>query len=119
MASPRPGESSVDALSTRAGPEGGDMLSKEDNRRLAQLERQLRREDPDFCERMSGGRTHRRRPSVSLLLAAAVIWVAALILGVTGWWIAGGVAAVCAATVLVAALVSRRRPQRRVDPGVW
>ncbi|MET0493670.1 MAG: DUF3040 domain-containing protein, partial [Actinoplanes sp.] len=25
------------------------MLSKEDSRRLAQLERQLRRDDPDFC----------------------------------------------------------------------
>ena len=43
------------------------MLSKEDSRRLAQLERQLWREDPDFCERMSGGRTHQRRTPVSLL----------------------------------------------------
>jgi hypothetical protein len=98
-----------------AGPEGDDMLSKEDSRRLAQLERQLRREDPDFCVRMSGGRSHRRRVPVSLVLAAAVIWVAALILAVTGWWIAAGVSAICAAVVLIAALATGR-PLRRVRP---
>jgi len=32
------------------------MLSKEDNRRLAQLERQLLRDDPEFCARMQPDR---------------------------------------------------------------
>jgi len=87
------------------------MLSKEDSRRLAQLERQLRREDPDFCERMAGGRSRRRPMPVPLALAAAVIWVAALILAVSGWWISAGIAAVAAAALLVGAVVSRRRPR--------
>jgi len=100
------------------------MLSKEDSRRLAQLERQLRREDPDFCVRMSGGRSHRRRVPVTLLLAAAVIWVAALIFAVSGWWIPAGVAAICAAVVLFGAVATRCRPTRRVTlpdflPPTW
>jgi hypothetical protein len=92
------------------------MLSKEDSRRLAQLERQLWREDPDFCVRISGGHSHRRRLPVSLVLAAAVIWVAALIFAVTGWWIPAGTAAVCAAVILIGAVATRPRPTRRLDP---
>jgi len=93
------------------------MLSKEDSRRLAQLERQLRREDPDFCDRMSaGGRPVRRRMPVSLIAVAVAVWVAALILAVSGWWIAAGIAAGCA-TVIVASLAYRnRRPQRHRRP---
>ncbi len=87
------------------------MLSKEDSRRLAQLERQLRRDDPDFCARMSGGEPHRRRVPLSLVLTAAVIWVAALILAVSGWWIAAGVAALWA-TVIVCAVAYRCRLPR-------
>ena len=87
------------------------MLSQEDSRRLAQLERQLRREDPDFCARMRGDLPARRRMPVSLLLTAVVIWAAALILGIFGWWGAAAVAAVWG-TVIVAALGYRRRPGR-------
>ncbi|WP_250001495.1 DUF3040 domain-containing protein [Actinoplanes sp. M2I2] len=96
------------------------MLSREDSRRLAQLERQLRRDDPEFCARMTSGRLESppaRRPSLSLILTAVVIWVAALILGVLGWWVAAAAAAFFA-TVVVAAAVLRRpsgRP-RRITP---
>jgi fatty acid desaturase len=85
------------------------MLSKEDSRRLAQLERQLRRDDPDFCARMRGNLPARRRMPLSLILTAAVIWAASLVLAVSGWWGAAAVAAVWG-TVIVVALVSRCRP---------
>ena len=86
------------------------MLSKEDSRRLAQLERQLRRDDPEFCARMAGGAPPRRRVPVSLVLTATVIWVAALVLAVAGWWSAAGVAGLCA-TVVVGTVARRlRRP---------
>jgi hypothetical protein len=88
-----------------------EMLSKEDNRRLAQLERQLLREDPEFCARMQPGRPLRKRIPLSLILAAAVVWAAALVLGVLGWWIAAGVAAAWA-MVIVIALTIRSRPGR-------
>jgi CHASE2 domain-containing sensor protein len=88
------------------------MLSREDSRRLAQLERQLRQDDPEFCARMEGARAEaragRRRFSITLILTAVVIWVAAAVLGVIGWWIPAAFAALCAA-VVVAALVWRAR----------
>ncbi|BCY05441.1 DUF3040 domain-containing protein [Actinoplanes sp. L3-i22] len=66
------------------------MLSKEDSRRLAQLERQLRRDDPDFCARMGGGNfsVPAPRPPLALFFVAAAIAVAAIVLGAVGWWIA-------------------------------
>jgi hypothetical protein len=95
------------------------MLSREDNQRLAELERQLRREDPEFCARMTGGlarpaprRGLRRGPVLSLLLTALVIWAAGITLAVLGWWIAAGIAAVLAAgvtSVLTFHLIRRRR----------
>jgi predicted signal transduction protein with EAL and GGDEF domain len=109
----------IGAINRLTGPpEGGDMLSKEDSRRLAQLERQLRRDDPEFCARMAGGRPPARRVPLSLVLAAAVIWGAALVLAVAGWWIAAGVAAVWA-MVIVGALAYRCGPSRhgRHRPG--
>jgi Protein of unknown function (DUF3040) len=89
------------------------MLSREDSRRLAQLERQLRREDPDFCARMEGGGgpEHRRVP-LSLVLAAVVVWVTALILAVAGWWIAAAVAALWA-TVMICVVAYRFGTGRR------
>jgi len=87
------------------------MLSKEDSRRLAQLERQLRRDDPDFCARMRGDLPARRRMPLSLVLTGVVIWAAALTLAVFGWWGAAAVAAVWG-TVIVAALAYRCRPGR-------
>jgi hypothetical protein len=84
------------------------MLSREDSRRLAQLERQLRHDDPGFCARMEDGKPEtppRRRPvPLSLIFAAAVIWIAAVVLGIVGWWIAAAIAALWA-TVVVAGLV--------------
>ena len=90
------------------------MLNQEDSRRLAELERQLRREDPEFCERIAGGR--RGRIPVSVVLAATVIWIAALVLAVTGWWIAATIAALCA-TVLVGTLALRLGRGRRRSAG--
>jgi hypothetical protein len=82
------------------------MLSREDNQRLAELERQLRRADPEFCARMTDGiappaprRGPRRRLALSLLLTALLAWAAAITLAVLGWWIAALVAAVLAITV--------------------
>ena len=85
------------------------MLSKEDSRRLAQLERQLRRDDPDFCARMSAltGPTRRRVP-LTRVVAATIIWIAALILGVIGWWVPAAIAAVWAAVVVGMLVINRR-----------
>ncbi|UQU64272.1 DUF3040 domain-containing protein [Couchioplanes caeruleus] len=99
------------------------MLSKEDSRRLAQLERQLRREDPDFCSRMAGGRPARRHVPLSLILAATVVWAAALILAVVGWWAAAIVAGVWALVIMVA-IGYRCRPGSGADspdalPPAW
>ena len=95
------------------------MLSQEDSRRLAQLERQLRREDPDFCARMRGDAPARRRMPISLLLTAVVIWAATVILAIFGWWGAAAVAAVWG-TVIVAALGYRCRPGRdSTNPDVF
>ena len=91
------------------------MLSREDSRRLAQMERQLWHEDPEFCIRMEAGQPDpapRKRPPLSLILTAAVIWIAALILGVVGWWAASIAAALCA-TAVVAVLAYRLARLRR------
>jgi hypothetical protein len=92
------------------------MLSKEDNRRLAQLERQLLRDDPEFCARMRPGRPARKSVPLSLALAAAVVWAAALGLGIAGWWIAAGIAAGWALMIVIA-LAIRCRPGRHPGPG--
>jgi hypothetical protein len=85
------------------------MLSGEDSRRLAQLERQLRRDDPDFCARMEAGcAPPARRPPMWKVAAVTAIWILALILGVTGWWVTAAVAGVWAA-VVVGTLVLKRR----------
>jgi Flp pilus assembly protein TadB len=94
------------------------MLSKEDNRRLAQLERQLRREDPGFCARMQPGRPEPRRVPLSVVLTAAVIWAAALLLGVLGWWLAAAIAAVWALLIVVALAVRQRRGRHDAGPGL-
>jgi uncharacterized membrane protein YphA (DoxX/SURF4 family) len=88
------------------------MLNKEDSRRLAQLERHLWRDDPEFCSRMSAGDPAPRRAPLALVFVALVIWTAALVLGVVGWWIAAAVAAVCA-TVVVVVIAYRCRPGGR------
>ncbi|GIF12182.1 DUF3040 domain-containing protein [Actinoplanes teichomyceticus] len=81
------------------------MLNKEDNRRLAQLERQLRRDDPDFCARMGGGNfsVPTPRPPLALFVVAAVIAVAAVVLGAVGWWIAAALVAAWSLVTAVAA----------------
>jgi hypothetical protein len=109
------------ARSREAGATGGDeMLSREDNQRLAELERQLRRDDPEFCARMTGGmdrpeprRGHRRRLALSLLVTTLVLWAAAITLAVLGWWITAVTAAVLATAG--AAALTFRLIRRRAD----
>jgi len=91
------------------------MLSREDSRRLAQLERQLLRDDPEFCARMTAGHTQphrRRRPPITLILTAVVAWIAAIVLAVFSWWIAAAAAAFCGTTVVAVTVyrVLRHRP---------
>ena len=84
------------------------MLNKEDSRRLAQLERQLRRDDPEFCALMNtlAGPT-RRHVSLPTVAAASAIWFAALVLGVSGWWVPAAIAAVWAAVVAGMLVINR------------
>ncbi|MEV4345333.1 DUF3040 domain-containing protein [Actinoplanes sp. NPDC049596] len=95
------------------------MLSREDSRRLAQLERQLEQDDPEFCARMTSGQLNEprsKRPPISLILTAIVVWIAAVTLGVLGWWIAAAISAIFATTVVVAALTQRKSRHRRLPP---
>jgi DUF3040 family protein len=88
------------------------MLSKEDNRRLSQLERQLQRDDPDFCARMGGGNfsvSPTGRRSLPLFILAAAITGAAVVLGLLGWWIAASLVAVWAGVTATAGLFRLRR----------
>lgn len=91
------------------------MLSKEDTRRLAQLERQLRRDDPDFCARMGGGNfsVPTPRPPLTLFLVAAAILVAAILLAAAGWWIAAATVAVWSIVTAIAAGYRRRKFRSR------
>jgi len=91
------------------------MLSKEDNRRLAQLERHLLRDDPEFCARMQPGRPVRRPVPVPLAITAAMTWAIALVLGVLGWWIAAAIAASWAMAIVIT-VAFRCRPARRSGP---
>ncbi|AEV81586.1 hypothetical protein ACWT_0572 [Actinoplanes sp. SE50] len=91
------------------------MLSKEDSRRLAQLERQLRRDDPDFCARMGGGNfsVPTPRPPLTLFFVAAAIAVAAIVLGILGWWIAATLVATWGLATAAAATYRLRRFRTR------
>lgn len=85
------------------------MLSREDSRRLAQMERQLLRDDPDFCARMAGDQAKpppRRRAPLTLVLATTLLWPAAIVLGLLTWWIPAAVAALTG-TATAAALTHR------------
>jgi Flp pilus assembly protein TadB len=90
------------------------MLSSEDSRRLAQLERQLLRDDPEFCARMSG--THprsgaRRRRSTPLAIIAILLWIAAIVLAILNFWLPAVITAVVAG--LTAAVLGYRLARRR------
>jgi Flp pilus assembly protein TadB len=90
------------------------MLSQDDRRQLAQLERQLRREDPEFVARMAG-HAPPHRPPVAHALAAGLIWAVAVVLVAAGWSAAAIVVAVWAAAIS-GALMYRCRPARRTPP---
>jgi Protein of unknown function (DUF3040) len=91
------------------------MLSREDSRRLAQLERQLMRDDPEFCARMAGDHQKppaRRRAPLTLVFATPVLWFSAIVFGVLAWWIPAALSAL-SATAAVAVLAYRLLRHRR------
>lgn len=93
------------------------MLSREDSRRLAQLERQLLRDDPEFCARMAGGQPQAppsRHAPLTLILATTILWPAAILFGVLTWWIPAVLTALTA-TAAAAALTYRLLRSRRAD----
>jgi hypothetical protein len=99
-----------------ARPEVATMLSREDNRRLALLERQLLEEDPEFCRRMTSGHVRpplRKRAPLSLILTAILIWTCAIVLAVFMWWIAAAVVAFCGTTVVAVTVYGVFRSRRR------
>jgi hypothetical protein len=90
---------------------GNYVLSEEHSRRLAQLERQLRRDDPDFCARMralAGPDRRSRNVWLQKVATAIAMWVAALVLGVIGWWIPAAIAAILAAAVVAGVIISQQ-----------
>jgi hypothetical protein len=95
------------------------MLSREDSRRLAQLERQLQRDDPEFCARMAGDQEAPgppRRVPLSLLISTVLLYLTAIVLSLLAWWIPATLAALVAtmaASTLARRLLSRRRSHRR------
>ena len=93
------------------------MLSREDGRKLAELERRLRREDPDFVARMlSAGMPFGRGAPLHLMIVGVVAWTTALMMAIAGWWFAAATAAACAA-VSAATLAYRYRPIHRHTSG--
>lgn len=93
------------------------MLSREDNRRLAQLERQLLEDDPEFCARMTVGQApplRRKSPPLPLILAAIMVWTCAIVLAVFSWWIPAAAAALCGTAVVAVTVhgVTRQRKDK-------
>jgi len=84
------------------------LLSQDDRRRLDQIERQLRAEDPGFVARMSG--TPERRPRLPILVCC-LVWLVVPVLAATGRWPGAFVVAVIAAVTTVTLLRLSRRPR--------
>jgi len=82
------------------------MLSREEQRRLEELARQLRTTDPDFVARM-GDRTPHRRGRV-LITASALLWATVPALAFIGGWVAGMVSAAVLAVAGMLVLKARR-----------
>jgi hypothetical protein len=92
------------------------MLNREDNRRLAQLERQLLEDDPEFCARFTVGEIPPLRPKrvpLSLILTAIVVWTCAIVLAVFTWWVAAATTAFCGTVMVTAMACSAIRERRR------
>ncbi|NMO54899.1 DUF3040 domain-containing protein [Actinoplanes sp. TBRC 11911] len=92
------------------------MLSREDNQRLAQLERQLLEDDPEFCARFTVGELPplpRKRVPLSLILTAIVVWTCAIVLAVFMWWIAAAATAFCGIVVFAVMIYGVIRERRR------
>ena len=96
------------------------MLSREDSRRLAQLERQLRHDDPEFCARMEGtelpDRPHAKRLSLALILVAVAATVAAIVLCTLAQWIPAAATAGCAVAAAATQTFRVLRRRRRARP---
>lgn len=92
------------------------MLSREDNRRLAQLERQLLEDDPEFCARFTVDESpplRRKRVPLSLILTTIVVWTCAILLAVFMWWIAAAATAFCGIVVVAVMVYGVIRERRR------
>ena len=87
------------------------MLSQDDRRQLAELERRLRAEDPDFVARMTGRRRPRRTPVLMIVLCVTV-WLAMLGSAIAGWWPATSIiAAAAVASTGALGWAARKRDQ--------
>jgi hypothetical protein len=82
------------------------MLSREEQRRLAELARQLRTTDPDFVARM-GDRGQARRGRV-LIAVSALLWATVPALAFVGGWAACMISAAVLAVAGVLVLKARR-----------
>jgi fatty acid desaturase len=83
------------------------MLSQDDRRRLAELERRLLVEDPDFVARMTGRTPRRRSVRIVPLLACCLAWGSAAALMISGWWVAAfGVSVVAVVASVAVAYVA-------------
>jgi Flp pilus assembly protein TadB len=67
------------------------MLSQDDRRHLAELERRLRAEDPEFVARMSGRRP--RPKPIAMIVVCALVWLVVAVAAFAGWWPAASVLA--------------------------
>ena len=86
------------------------MLSQDDRRQLAAMERRLRAEDPEFCARMSGRRP--RRAPVALIVVCVLVWAAVFGSAVAGWWpVTSVVAAMAVASTGALGWSARRRDE--------
>ena len=82
------------------------MLSRQDQRQLDAIARQLAEEDPDFVRRMGG--TSRVRAYRALLAVSVVLWSLPVALTVFAGWAAGVIASAVLTVAGVVLLLSRR-----------
>lgn len=94
------------------------MLSQDERRRLAELERQTRQADPAFVARMSGA-GEPAGPRGTLLICC-LIWLVVPALAATGQWVSSlVVTAIAGTTTLVLLRLTRQRvvPLQSRRPG--
>lgn len=83
------------------------MLSQDDRRQLAAMQRRLKAEDPEFVARMSGRRP--RRVPIAMMALCSLVWLAVLGSAIAGWWPATSILAAMAVASTGALGYSARR----------